>query len=269
MKLYSLTSLDLSIAASLVILLALLSFRLQLGMGWRILIAALRTTVQLLLIGLLLQWIFGAVHPGWIALIGFVMLMAAGREVMSRQAHRFVGWWSFGIGAMAMFVSSFAVTLITLLVILRDVSPWYTPQYAIPLLGMLLGNTMNGVAIGLDRLNSSVRMQRNIIETRLMLGETWSQAIASLRRESIRSGLIPIINAMAAAGIVSLPGMMTGQILAGSPHTKSLETLLLNGNSMTEAGVAALAAVGIANFSADSQQQWGDDREYLNYGDCE
>jgi len=101
--------------------------------------------------------------------------------------------------------------------------PWYEPRYSIPLLGMLLGNTMNGISIGFDRLLHSVWQQRQIIENRLMLGESWFEALAEIRRESIRSGMMPIINAMMASGIIVLPGMMTGQILAGSPPLEAVK----------------------------------------------
>ncbi len=90
---------------------------------------------------------------------------------------------------------------------------------------MMLGNTMTGgVSLALDRLNDSVWRQRAVIENRLMLGQTWQQALEDIRREAMRSGMMPSINAMAAAGIVSLPGMMTGQILAGSPPRSPLST---------------------------------------------
>jgi putative ABC transport system permease protein len=115
-----------------------------------------------------------------------------------------------------MFISSFSITLLAVTVIVR-VDPWYTPQYLIPLLGMLLGNTMNGIAIALNSLTRMASEQKGQIEARLMLGHTWQQAILPIRRESLKAGLIPIINSMTTAGIVSLPGMMTGQILAGSP----------------------------------------------------
>jgi putative ABC transport system permease protein len=114
-----------------------------------------------------------------------------------------------------MFVSSFTVVLIALFVVVR-VKPWYAPQYAIPLLGMLLGNTMNGVALGLDRLTETAWKQRESIEARLILGQTWNEAISDIRHESMRSALTPIINTMSIVGLVSLPGMMTGQILSGA-----------------------------------------------------
>ncbi len=226
MNLIPLSAFDLSLAAALVILLALLSVRMQLGIARQLLFAGLRTVAQLMLIGLILKSIFSYVHLGWITLLSMVMLLMAGREVMSRQKYRLRGWWGFGLGTLSMFISSFSITLIALNVIV-NVEPWYTPQYAIPLLGMMLGNTMNGISLGQDRLNQSAWQQRSMIEARLMLGWTWSQAIADIRQDSIRTGMMPIINAMAAAGIVSLPGMMTGQILAGSPPMEAVKYQIL------------------------------------------
>jgi len=226
MNLIALTPLDLSLAAALVVLLALLSRILQLGIASQLLVAGLRTVVQLLLIGLILKSIFSYVHLGWISLLSIIMLLLAGREVMARQKYRLKGWWGFGLGTLSMFVSSFSITLIALNVIV-NVDPWYTPQYAIPMLGMMLGNTMNGISLGQDRLNQSAWQQRVVIEARLMLGWNWSRAISDIRQDSIRTGLMPIINAMAAAGIVSLPGMMTGQILAGSPPMEAVKYQIL------------------------------------------
>ncbi|MFP3441073.1 ABC transporter permease, partial [Pantoea sp. SIMBA_133] len=86
---------------------------------------------------------------------------------------------------------------------------------------------MTGVSLALDRLNESVWRQRAVIENRLMLGQTWKQALEDIRRDAMRSGMMPSINAMAAAGIVSLPGMMTGQILAGSPPAVAVKYQIL------------------------------------------
>jgi len=209
-----------------VLALAALSHALRLRLAGRILVAALRTTVQLLLIGLVLKVLFSHVHLGWVSLMALLMLAIAGREVMARQHRRFSGWWGYGLGTFSMFLSSFAVTILALTVIVGP-EPWYRPQYAIPLLGMLLGNTMTSVALSLDRLTEGAWQQRTAIEARLMLGHEWNQAIGQVRRESIRTGLIPIINAMAAAGVVSLPGMMTGQILAGAPPMEAVRYQVL------------------------------------------
>lgn len=221
-----LTPVDLSVSALLILALALLSRRMGLGLAGQLILAAFRTTLQLCLVGLVLKVVFASVHPLWLASMAMVMLLAAGREVMGRQKRRFTGWWGFGMGAVSMFVSSFAITTFALVAVI-NVKPWYTPQYAIPLLGMMLGNTMTGIALGLDRLTEAAWERRQIIEARLMLGHTWSEAIGEIRRASARSAMIPTINSMAAAGLVSLPGMMTGQILAGNPPLEAVKYQIL------------------------------------------
>ena len=226
MNMILLTPFDLLLSALLVLALAGLSIRMRLGLAKQITVAALRTTVQLLLVGLLLKLLFSHVEPLWVALTAFIMLLAAGWEVMARQKRRFKGWAGYGVGSVSMFVSSFAITVIALMVMIGN-KPWYDPQYAIPLLGMLLGNTMNGIALGIDRLIQTTWQQRAVIEQRLLLGQESAQAIGDIRKESIRAGMIPIINAMATAGIVSLPGMMTGQILAGAPPVEAVKYQIL------------------------------------------
>ena len=221
-----LTPFDLAIAAVLVLLLALVSWRSGAGLERRLLWSALRTTLQLLFIGWILKLLFAQTNPLWIALMATIMLLFAGREVMSRQHRSFGGFWGYGMGTMAMFVSSFSIALIALQLIIRP-EPWYLPQYAIPLLGMLLGNTMNGISLGLDRLTSSAWEQRHQIEAKLMLGFSAKEAMAPLRRDAIRVGMIPMINAMAAAGVISLPGMMTGQILAGAAPMEAVKYQIL------------------------------------------
>jgi putative ABC transport system permease protein len=247
MHMVLLTTSDLAIAAALVLILALLSWYMRTGVSQQLLVAAVRTAVQLSLIGLILKVLFAHSHPALVALLSLCMLLIAGREVMVRQEHRYRGWWGYAIGTLSMFLSSFAVTIFALVVILNN-TPWYSPQYAIPLLGMLLGNTMNGISIALDRLNQAAWDQRAIIEARLMLGERWDVAVAEYRRKAIRSGMIPMINAMAAAGVISLPGMMTGQILAGSPPVEAVKYQILVMFLITAGtGLGTLAAVSIGS----------------------
>jgi len=225
-ELIRLTPFSLALTAVLVLLLALLSYRLHLGVGRRLIIAALRSTVQLLLLGMVLTILFDQRNPWLIGLITLIMLSVASHEVTARQKHRYAGGWGYGIGAASMLLSSFSVTLLTLLVIIR-VEPWYTPQYLIPLLGMLLGNTMSGVALSLDNLSRAAWGKKGEIEARLMLGAEFGEAIREIRRDALRSGLIPIINSMSVAGVVSLPGMMTGQILGGSPPFEAAKYQIL------------------------------------------
>lgn len=257
MGVIALSSWDLALASTLVLLLAYISRRMQFGIENRLIISALRTTVQLSLIGFVLKVLFENATLVWVALLAILMLLIAGREVMARQERRFIGWWGYGVGTMSMFISSFAVTVLALNVLIQP-APWYLPQYAIPLLGMLLGNTMNGIALGLDRLTTSAWQQRQVIEARLMLGQTANEAISEIRRESMRVGLVPIVNAMAAAGVISLPGMMTGQILAGSPPLEAVKyQILIMFMIASGTGFGTLGAVWLGS------QRLFDDRERL------
>ena len=182
---------DLSLAALLVLALALTSARIYPGLAKQLLVAALRTAIQLTLIGLVLKALFANSHLLWVGLLSLLMLVVAGREVMARQHRRFAGRWGYGIGVVSMFVSSFTVALFALIVVVGN-EPWYQPQYAIPLLGMLLGNTMNGIAIGMERLTTSMSKQKQVIEAQLLLGRSFDQAVSSLRRDAMSAGLIPV-----------------------------------------------------------------------------
>lgn len=226
MNIISLNYIDLSIAALLVMGLAALTALLRLDLGKKIIIAAIRTAVQLSLIGIVLKTLFENSHLGWVMLLFIVMLSIAGYEVMARQTQRFKGLWAYGIGSFSMFISSFTIAVFTLLAVIQP-DPWYTPQYAVPLLGMLLGNTMTGIALGVNHLTQTTASQQAVIEARLLLGQSWKEAIADIQRHSVKVGLIPMVNAMAAAGIISLPGMMTGQILAGTPPIEAVKYQIL------------------------------------------
>ena len=252
-----LTATDLALAAGLVLALAATSMAMRLGMAARIVVAAARTTIQLLLVGLVLKALFENVNPWWMALAAAVMLSVAAYEVRARQARGYKGVWGFGIGGVSMFVSSFAVTLLALLAVVRP-EPWYDPRYAIPLLGMMTGNTMNGIALGLNHLATSAHDNTAKIEAQLALGATAAEAIARPRRDAIRTGLIPMINSMAAAGLVSLPGMMTGQILAGNPPTEAVRYQVL-----IMFMIAAGTGFGVIAATAIGARRLFDERERL------
>lgn len=226
MNIILLSPFDLSMAAVLVLMLAFASLILKLDLASQIIIAAVRTVIQLLLIGLVLKALFAQVNLLFVSALSIFMLLIAGREVMARQQRRFGGLWGYGLGTLSMFISSFTLTVYALIFVVGT-EPWYTPQYAIPLLGMMLGNTMTGVALALDNLTTTAWQQRSIVEARLILGQDWRTAIGDITRDSVRIGMMPMINAMAAAGLVSLPGMMTGQILSGTEPVEAVKYQIL------------------------------------------
>ena len=191
-----------------------------------LLFSAARMVGQLALVGLVLTTLFSVVSPLWTGLAALVMVLFAGHEATQRQDRRLSGWWAYGLGTGCMMMASVVVTVFALLTALRP-TPWYDPRYAIPLLGMILGNCMTGVGLGLSTLTTSLVSRRPGVEAQLMLGATRQVAVAPVTREALRSALMPIINSMAATGIVSLPGMMTGQILGGVPPVEAVKYQIL------------------------------------------
>jgi putative ABC transport system permease protein len=205
---------QLVIAASLILVCGAVSLALRLGLERRLLLAAVRTVVQLLLIGVVLKWIFA--HHAWYFIVAMlsVMTLIAGVAAVRRTGRRYRGMVLDSI--ISMWASSWLMGTVALYGIVQ-VEHWYAPppQYAIPLLGMILGNTLNGIALGLDRLGEELATKRDQVDTLLALGATRWEASRAAIQQAVRTGMIPTINMMMVVGLVSLPGMMTGQLLAG------------------------------------------------------
>jgi putative ABC transport system permease protein len=217
---------DLALAALLVVLNGALSLALQLRLERQLFIAALRMVVQLTLVGLVLTTLFALVSPGWTGLAALAMVLFAGREIMARQERPLAGFWSYGLGTGCMLVAACLVTVFALTTPVQP-EPWYHPRYALPLLGMILGNTMTGISLGLHTLTTGMVRDRVAVEAQLTLGATRRTAMLPVTRAALKSALMPIVNAMAATGLVALPGMMTGQILAGVAPVEAVKYQIL------------------------------------------
>jgi len=201
------------ISAALVVLAGAISLALGLGLEKRLAIAALRTVVQLLLVGYVLVFVFGADTP-WLVLAALmVMTIAAGRAAVQRSRRTFRGVY---VQTFITLLLTGTVTIVVVTQVVIEIKPWYEPQYVIPLLGMVFGNSLTGISLCLDNLLETLDERRERIELELCLGASAWEACRDSLREAVRRGMIPIINAMTVVGIVSLPGMMTGQILAGA-----------------------------------------------------
>lgn len=204
---------QLALSAVLLLLTGLVSAALGLGLLRPLLVGGIRAAVQLLAVGAVLHVVFGWVSWWAVALVVTGMTGVATLSVRSRQpsVRRFPQTLSF----LAMWLSTVVVAIIVLAVVVRA-EPWYTPRVAIPICGMLLGNSMNAIALSLESLYRMARDRRDSIETLLALGATPWEAIRPCVREAVRLGMMPSINALVVVGLVSLPGMMTGQILGGA-----------------------------------------------------
>jgi putative ABC transport system permease protein len=209
-----LTFFDLVLAATLLVANGLLSFAFRLGLERTIAISAARMVVQLAAVALALKFIFKLDSPVWTLLLALFMTAAAAYEVTSRQERRVEGLPFIGLGAGAPFIASLVATMFATLAVIGP-DPWYAPRYVLPIFGMMLGNALSGTSLVLDAVTSGAQRERSAIEARLALGAPRFEALEPVLRRALTTGLMPILTAMAATGVVSLPGMMTGQILAG------------------------------------------------------
>ncbi len=220
MELVQLTWWDMAITAGLILVVAAVSLALRLGLEGKLALAGVRTFAQLLLIGYVLRYVFDLSHPLALLPVVAVMIVVAARAAVSRSSRRYPG-----VGGLA-FVVLAAMGLATTLTVTQGivgVKPWYSPQYIIPLLGMILGNSLTGVSLCLDQLLETLAERRDEVEMELSLGATRWEAARGPVSSAIRRGMIPILNSMMVVGLVSLPGMMTGQILAGADPLEAVK----------------------------------------------
>ncbi len=235
---------DLLIAAVLVLASLVISWRLQLGLSRDLVAGAVRSFVQLALVGLVLGYLFAHAHwylvvPALLLMLGVAVHTATGRvpEPLGGKG------WVFAAGIA---VGSLAVLAYVTAAVLR-LHPWYAPQYLLPLAGMIIGNGMNAATLAVGRFAGDLQRRRLEVETALALGATARAAVAALRRDALRTAIIPAVNGMLVVGVVSLPGMMTGQIIAGqSPMQAVLYQVVVMYMLTATASLCSVLAVAVA-----------------------
>lgn len=193
---------------------------LQTGLIKQTIVAAARMTVQLFLVGLYLKYIF--IHNNFFLTFLWVviMLVVANFSILEKAGLRasFFFWRLLaGVPVATLLISGWFIVM----AIRPD--PIYDARYMVPVLGMVLGNCLRGNVIGLERFYSSIRDNEQEFATYLMLGATLHEAIRPYMRAALRAALNPTLGSMATIGIVSLPGMMTGQILGGAMPMQAIK----------------------------------------------
>lgn len=245
--------LDLALALVLIGITLALGAWQRLGLGTALAIATLRGIIQLLAAGAILDLVF-ALHQPWAVLgvTGVMLTIAAitARNRISPQKQLLPTVW------LALCASTLLTLGYALWVVIQP-PDWYSPQYLIPLAGMVLGNAMNAATLAGERLLTTIRHNPLDIATHLSLGAQPQEAIAAYRREAIRASLIPLINRMTVLGLVTLPGMFTGQILSGiAPlDAAGYQLLIFFMIAAAEALTAILVTLGIAHHLFTPQAQ--------------
>jgi putative ABC transport system permease protein len=203
---------QLALSILLVLIAGAVSAGLRLGLLKPLLWGTVRTFVQLTLIGYTLNYIFAYDSLAVVLVLVLLMCYVAARAAVRRSTGIPPG--TTVLAFVSLVASTFLVgTLVTQLIIGPE--PWYAARIVIPIFGLILGNSMNGIALAVDRLYAETRARRGEVEALLALGATPWEAVRDCVREAVRAGMTPTINSLMVVGLVSLPGMMTGQILGG------------------------------------------------------
>lgn len=221
MNIIDISYLQLSICFVFIIILVAISFIRKIGKQKLILIASIRMTLQLIAAGYLLTLVFK--NPSWyltlisVSFMLFFAIINAFRRSVNPLSNKLKL-----IMALSLAIGSLFTVFVFITIIVR-VNPWYTPQYFIPIAGMIIGNSMTGIILGSNKISSDFLEKRDLIQNSLMLGATNKQAVKEIVNKSIETSLVPTLNSMLGMGIISLPGMMTGQILSGTLPTVAIK----------------------------------------------
>ncbi len=186
-----------------------------------IIIASIRMTLQLLFMGYILVYIFDQSRFYVTLLVYAIMIFFAIRNIFSR-VNLPVSKKLRNVIIVSM-ISGTVFTAFYFLLLVINIQPWYDPRYFIPIAGMIIGNSMTGVSLGVERLIGEMKAKKQLIEGALMLGATPRDATIEIIKSVFTSAIMPTINSMVGMGIVFLPGMMTGQILAGMSPLIAIE----------------------------------------------
>lgn len=210
--LIGLTWLDVLLAAGLLAAAVVASLVVRLGVAGELLVGVLRAIAQLGALGLVLHAVFSWDIGLVVLLLLVAMVLAAAWMAFRRVSGELPGLFvptliALGLGPLATCAVVFYGVV--------GVDPWYDPRYVVPLFGLLLGAAMSGVAVGLRHFGQEMRRQREAIELLLSLGATRFQAVREPLRQSLRAALGPTVTGLMAMGVVFVPGMMSGQLLAG------------------------------------------------------
>ncbi len=168
------------------------------SLGWKNAISAIgRMIIQLLIIGYFLVYIFSSKSSSFIILVLSIMVIVASWIALRTVSKKRKNLFKF---ALVSIIIGGGTILILVTQFVLKLNPWYMPRYMIPIAGMIFASSMNGISLAAERLNAE-----------LDRGVNYNIA----RGIALKASLIPITNSLFAVGLVSLPGMMTGQILSG------------------------------------------------------
>ena len=244
----------LALSLIFVVLAAAASLLLKLGLGKDLFWGSVRTVAQLYLMAFVLRYVF-LIDRWYLVLAVFAaMIVFATGVVKGRVKEKTV---SIYVPTLVSMLLSYMVVTVIVVAVIVQAQPWYAPKYFIPLGGMVIGNSISAIAVAMERLLADLRKRRAEVELHLCLGANATQASAHLFRSAIRAGMTPSITSMMGVGIVWIPGMMTGQLIAGSDPLVAVKyqimVMLMLVGSTAIGSVLAVSLVRKRCFSSDDR----------------
>ncbi|KFI83607.1 MULTISPECIES: ABC transporter permease [Bifidobacterium] len=209
---YDINIFGLSVTFLLVALAAILTVVMRLGMAKSMIWSTLRSLLQLLAMGYIIKYVIEANNP-WIVLALMVFMVIAAVQITLTRADGIPRGLVMPV-LLTLMVSVLIVDSVVSELIIAP-SPWYAPQILIPVTGMMLGNLVAAIAVAMSRFFSDMKAREYEVEVYLSMGATPFEAAKPSIIASAKLGLIPTIAQLASSGIVLIPGMMAGQIMAG------------------------------------------------------
>ncbi|GBF92795.1 ABC transporter permease [Raphidocelis subcapitata] len=239
----ALSPLAVALAAALIAVQALVSLRFRLGLHTQLAVAAVRCVLQLSVLGYILVPIFDANNIWLVGAYCFFMVWVSALEAIGRPSKTFRGLF---LNTLVIVAATAALIMSYALIVVMGVTPVWTPQYLIPILGMVLGNTITGISVGLSTIIDELSSGADRVERLLALGATRWEATRAPTSRAVRLAMTPLLNQMSVVGLVSIPGMMTGQILAGTDPSEAaryqMVIMFLLGAAATLGAVASIYA---------------------------
>ncbi|HJV44637.1 MAG TPA: iron export ABC transporter permease subunit FetB [Bacillota bacterium] len=214
----------------------------QLKLEKDILLSSIRAFIQLSLLGLVLTFVFSLTN--WFSIFSYILLMMAIAAITARKRGKQIPY-SLGISFVSIFFS-WAVTIP--LWILFHIIRFETP-YVLAVSGMVIGNAMTASSQTFHLLHREFDQTKDLIETKLALGFTMYQASHDWIKQTIKIVLIPNIDTLKTVGLVQMPGMMTGMILAGTPPYQAVKFQIVIMFSITAVAVLSVLLVSLLSYS--------------------
>ena len=228
---------SLILASVLVLIPMYISYKEHLGLEKEIIISIIRAVLQLIIVGYLLELIFGVESPIFTVILVLIMIINASVNTKNRGG-------KINNAITISFIAMTIGTTITMTILVLSGAIKFTASEVIPISGMVVSNAMVAIGLSYRSLNNEFKNRRAEVEVKLSLGADIKESSRNILRESIKLAVIPTIDSAKTLGIVSLPGMMTGLILGGiSPLVAIKFQIMVTFMILSSSSIATLAAI--------------------------